>query len=171
VSRRSTPSIAPAPAAGKRFDLKTSPLLMAVELSDIDCARLALRHGESVDIRDLDGNTPLLRAAFLGNVGMVRLFIEEGADVNATNDMGWTALHFTAQENRFAVARLLLEAPGVNVDALDVHGNNPLFRAVYNEAMPTLQLLIRAGADRNRKNNHGVSAAGLAESTGLVLPQ
>jgi ankyrin repeat protein len=163
-----------APAArpsGERFNLKSSPLLMAVELDDVDCVKLALRNGEAVDIRDLDGNTPLIRAAFLGNAAMVRVFIESGADVNAANDLGWTGLHFVAQENRHAVAQLLLEAPGVNVNALDNQGNNPLFRAVFSEAIETMRLLLRAGADLECKNRHGVSPAGLAESTGLPLPR
>ena len=166
-----TPLRAVAKSAAKRFDLKTSPLLMAVELADVDCARLALQNGEAVDTRDLDGNTPLIRAAFLGNAAMTRLFIEHGADVNAANDLGWTALHFTAQEDGHAITQLLLDVPGVNVNALDAQGNNPLFRAVFSEAMRTMSLLIKAGADSEQKNRHGVSPAGLAESTGLALPR
>ena len=88
-----------------RFDLKSSRLLRAVEEGNMPSARAALDSGEPVDIRDLDGNTPLIRAAFLGNLDLIQVFLERGADVNASNDIGWTALHFTAQEDRHAAAK------------------------------------------------------------------
>jgi len=154
-----------------RFDLKSSRLLRAVEEGNMPSARAALDSGEPVDIRDLDGNTPLIRAAFLGNLDLIQVFLERGADVNASNDIGWTALHFTAQEDRHAAAKALLSVSGVKIDAVDAHGNTPLWRAVFSDSRETMKVLIRGGADTKRKNKHGVSPAGLAESTDVELPK
>jgi uncharacterized protein len=154
-----------------RHTLKSSPLLMAVEYDEIDNIRKALDGGEPVDIRDLDGNTPLLRAATLGNERLTKLFLERGADVNAANDIGYTALHFTSQEDHLGVAKLLLAAPGVDVDARDGNGNTPLSGAVFKSSAKMIELLLKAGANPKDKNDHGVSPASLAKSMGIKLPK
>lgn len=152
-----------------RYDLKTSPLFLAIELGKNDAA---LQHLESqqgqLEIQDLDGNTPLIRAGCLGNLALTQVLLLRGADVNAKNDIGYTALHFAAQEGHAAVAQQLL-AKGAAVDALDDNGNTPLSNAVYNEKLDVVRLLLDAGADADLQNAHGVSPRELADSMGVDL--
>ncbi|WP_051510568.1 ankyrin repeat domain-containing protein [Intrasporangium oryzae] len=54
----------------------------------------------------------------------------------------------------------MLIAAGAPVDAQDVHGNTPLWRAVFvfRGGEPQLiRLLVAAGADLDRRNNSGRS--------------
>lgn len=155
--------------ATQRVDLKTSSLFLALELGHENAVLQDLsRDPSQLALRDLDGNTPLIRAGFLGNLTITKELLKRGADINAKNDIGYTALHFAAQEGHVDVARQLL-AQGADVDPLDVHGNTPLSNAVYNEQHLLVSVLIEAGADPDLQNEHGVSPRELADSMGLDL--
>ncbi len=151
-----------------KFDLKTSPLLLAVEQGNLEGVRQAIAGLETVDIRDLDENTPLIRASFLGNTNLVRMLLGHGADANAVNKRGWCGLHFAAQENRGDIAKLLVDA-GAIVDLRDLDGNTPLSNAVFSSAKEIIVFLLASGASLDTPNNHGVSPRELADSMGLVL--
>ena len=95
----------------------------------------------------------------------VERLIAGGANPNAADDNGWSPLHFAAQANSAAIAKLLLVA-GAQIDAADSNGNTPLFKAVfsYRGNGDAIQLLLSSGADPDRCNNYGVSAASLAHT-------
>ncbi len=151
----------------QRHDLKTSPLFRAIELGQNEAAlQMVAQDPGQREILDLDGNTPLVRVGFLGNLALTDALLEHGADIHARNDIGYTALHFAAQEGHADVARSLL-AKGADVDALDVQGNTALSNAVYNEHLDLVRLLIAAGADPDLQNEHGVSPRELADSMGV----
>jgi ankyrin repeat protein len=63
------------------------------------------------------------------------------------------------------IAEKLLRS-GVVVDATDAHGNTPLFAATFDSKGrgDMIKLLLKAGADKNHRNKHGVSPASLAST-------
>jgi ankyrin repeat protein len=81
--------------------------------------------------------------------------------------LGFTPLHFAAQEHAARVAEVLLEE-GAEVDAPNVYGNTPLFVAVFNSrGRGTLIELLRAhGADPHHVNDAGQTPVGLARLIG-----
>nr|QIY67111.1 ankyrin repeat domain-containing protein [Streptomyces sp. RPA4-2] len=110
------------------------------------------------------GRSALHYAAASGDLAGVRAAIGSGADVCAGDSAGWTPLHFAAQAQRADIAIELLAGHAV-VDAVDVQGNTPLWRAVFNyQGDPAvLDVLREAVADPDRANAHGVSPRQLAE--------
>lgn len=152
----------------KRYDLKSSRLFLALEQGDIKTVIEQMDSGISVEILDLDGNTPLIRASFLGCVDLVDRLVGRGANVNAFNDIGYSALHFAAQEGYKSLAEILING-GAKVDALDANGNTPLSNAIYYEKEELVKLLIAAGASLDLPNQHGVSPRELAESMGFSI--
>jgi ankyrin repeat protein len=86
-----------------------------------------------------------------------------GDDPNASDQKGFTPLHFAAQEGAVEVARLLLDH-GAEVDRTNVYGNTPLFTAVFNSRGDgsLIELLRGRGADPQRENLSGQTPAGLA---------
>ena len=67
------------------------------------------------------GSGPLHAAAFNNNLGIIDLLISANASVNATNSLGQTALHISAQYGYIDIVRSLLNA-GANRNIRDNNG-------------------------------------------------
>ncbi|MEO8378778.1 MAG: ankyrin repeat domain-containing protein [Acidobacteriota bacterium] len=128
--------------------------------------------GADINVTDEDARTVLMHAVLDSDPdpSFIRYLLEQGAapDIADANQR-WTALHFAAQAQQPDVVAMLIEA-GAKIDAQDVFGNTPLWRAVMvprpNPAV--VELLVSAGADPAKKNFHGVSPISLAEKRGLA---
>lgn len=110
------------------------------------------------------GRTELHYRAAEGDVEKVLSQLRAGDPVDATDRDGFTALHLAAQQSHAAVAEVLLRN-GAAVDARDVYGNTPLWRAVFSSAGAgdTVEVLIAHGADPDVANRSGVSPRQLAD--------
>ena len=75
------------------------------------------------------------------------MLLSNGADVNARDSWGLTPLHGA----HVSVIKLLL-AKGASVNARDANGDMPLHRAIMNDDITAVQLLLTHGADANAKN-------------------
>jgi uncharacterized protein len=123
-----------------------------------------------VNDSDLDGRPPLMHAILAEDVDpvMVKYLIDHGADIHAFDKSEkWTALHFAARDQNDIIVRILLEA-GAVVDSLDVFGNTPLWRSVFNSSpnFSLIRMLIKYGADPHRKNNQGVAPIDIVRKMG-----
>jgi len=106
-------------------------------------------------------------AALDGNADKVSELIANGLDPCAADDDGWTPLHFAAQSGSIPACVALLDARA-RVDARDLNGNSPLFRAVFcsRGRGEVIRLLRERGADPKLINKHGVSPLSLAATIG-----
>src|SRR5690349_5727706 len=96
-----------------------------------DLARLrALAKDGLRDVKDRRGITPLMYAAAVGSIDAMRLLIDAGADVNARNDVGSTALMWSATE--LAKVELLLNH-GADINAISEHGRSVLTVAAMSD--------------------------------------
>lgn len=89
-------------------------------------------------------------------------------DVNEQEEAtGFTALHYCAQNQYLDIAKLLIDN-GAVIDVKDNYGNTPLFKAVFFSEGKTemIELLLKAGANPNAKNDSDVSPRELAENIG-----
>jgi len=139
-------------------------LIDSVFKNDLGSAKLALAQGADPNERDHDGRSALLQATIDGKIDFVSLLLDYDVDVNVLDDLGFSALHYAAQ-NHFPDAARLLIAHGAKVDTEDFHGNTPLARAVFNSQGKgdMISVLLDAGADRNHPNKHGQSPLNLAK--------
>ncbi|PTD07843.1 Ankyrin-3 [Fusarium culmorum] len=112
-----------------------TPLLVAVLCNAIEMASFLLEHDANVEAADDNGvsidartthdeNTALIRAVRDGYPQIVSLLIKLGADVNASNNIGWTPLHFAAETGFEDVVEILLKA-GANATAESHDGKRP----------------------------------------------
>jgi ankyrin repeat protein len=104
-------------------------------------------------------------AAADADLEQVRQLLASGADPGASDDNGWTPLHFAAQSRAKDIAKLLLDV-GAPIDPRDAHGNTPLSTAVFNSRGDgnLIKLLRERGADPHATNNYGVSPLKLART-------
>lgn len=138
------------------------PLLLAIQHcvgargqadAGLAMCSLLLRHGARPDIQraDAEGNAPLHEACRLGHLPVVDLLLHHGADPNATNGLGFAALHIVSRElpRRLlqpvpaqALAERLLQG-GANPLQLGPDGQLPRYHARDAEVV---QVLRRAEA-------------------------
>ncbi|GAN01088.1 ankyrin [Mucor ambiguus] len=87
------------------------------------------------------------------------IFKEGDFDINHTDDLGDTALHYTARFGSLTCMELLLNVPNINVNLKNKkEGNTPLHLAVQYEddpevALNMVDILIDAGADPRIQNS------------------
>ena len=86
-----------------------------------------------------------------------------GAPVNA--NYGWTALHYAASTGQTQMTRFLIDK-GAEVNARTERGVTPLYMAARVIATPTVDVLLKAGADKTLCNDQGISPADIAKKRG-----
>ena len=116
----------------------------------MQCYRLLIESGASVNARDYMGDTVLHKACRYGNSELVKLLIESGSDVNARGRDQNTPLHLAARIGGVASARMLLRA-GAAVNAENNIGETPLFGSLRawecnSRCFRVWPVLLRAGA-------------------------
>ena len=106
---------------------RTTPMLGAFKLGDIDVARTLLDLGAPVDFADGNGITMLGRAALNNDLEMARLLISRGANVNVVDKLGMTPLLWAANIDfgDAAMIELLLQS-GASADVRTKDGLTPL---------------------------------------------
>jgi len=132
------------------------------------------------------GSTPFLLAAKSADVPLMRVLLECGADPRITTNNGTTPLMAAAgvgiwapgenpgsHEEALAAVKLVFEAGGNDVNAIDKEGETALHGAVYRGgAIPVMQFLIDKGAQLDVVNKKGwtpLTAADGVEYTPAVL--
>ncbi|KAI0012257.1 hypothetical protein F4779DRAFT_634214 [Xylariaceae sp. FL0662B] len=130
--------------------VRTTALLIAIEIGKIEIVQLLIGHGAKVNEPARFGipRTPLQRAAEMNNIPIVRLLLESGANVNAKPAMfaGATALQFAAIEGNCEMAAILIEhrAQQDIPPPRGIRGRWPLEGAAENGRFDMLELLWNA---------------------------
>jgi ankyrin repeat protein len=120
------------------------------------------------------GDTALHVAAFAHDANLVSALVARGSDVRARNRRGAEPLHaamiggpgsasWEPQEQVAAIRALI--AAGADPNAAAAGGVTPLHRAVRNRCSAAVEALMELGADPQRRNDNGSTAAQLAEWT------
>ena len=133
--------------------------------------QLALAKGADVNAMDYQMHTPLWFAVQKAHVGCVETLLEHGADVEQVDDLKRTMLHLAMQygsggleesADSHAILQKLLAvkrkggggaaAAGGLVSAADREKRTPLHWAAGKNALPSVQLLLKSGADVNARD-------------------
>src|SRR6266511_634238 len=125
---------------------------------------------ETVNLVDENGETllHLAVAAEDADPKMIKFLIDHGAVVDVpTGAEQWTPLHFAARVVRKDIVQVLLDA-GADANAPDSSGNTPLGHVVMapDPRVFLVHLLVRHGADPNRKPKGGESPREVGMRTG-----
>jgi ankyrin repeat protein len=117
------------------------------------------------------GSTPLFIVAENIRLDILTLLIAAGADVNKARATGCTPLlYMAAQRGHAGVVSVLIETPGVDLNAALTDGGNagstPLFIAAQENRLDVVTLLIAAGADVNKACVDGVTPFHMAAQNG-----
>lgn len=84
-------------------------LMMALEMNNIETARLLIENGADVNAADAAGITPLMIAARRGNTEGVMMLLKRGAGVNARDEDGENALFGAVRYGHNIIVKLLID--------------------------------------------------------------
>lgn len=161
------------------------PLHLASALGSTEHTAMLLEYGADVQARDAQSQTALHAAsgflvsekAKLDSVLLIDSLLRAGTPTDGADKHGQTALHLlcgaslqksqTLKEGLVlsALERLLQETPAI--DALDARGFTPLHHAAARGYSQLAGRLLRAGADRQLRDNLGRSAYDFAVMGGF----
>ena len=69
----------------------TTPLLIAIQIGNLDEIEMLLKHGADIERPDSIGHTPLLTAAMYGDLDVIEILIQNGVDLQKKGPDGRTA--------------------------------------------------------------------------------
>jgi ankyrin repeat protein len=130
-----------------RTPIGYTSLMAAADGGRVEVAQLLLEHGQAVETVSANGTTALLRAALGGHEKMIAFLREAGAQVDFL---------VAAVIGDIDMARQL-SAPPVE-ERHRTWGYSALFRAIKNERIEIVRLLLEVGVDANAVNSAGQSA-------------
>lgn len=91
-----------------------TPLWLALEKDNYECAEVLVRLGANVNCTKKGGRTILHQMAHEGNYKAVQFLVKHGSDLNLEDDKGWPALHYALKRKDLKCAALLM-THGINI--------------------------------------------------------
>lgn len=141
---------------------RATALHLAIEGGHYPAVRLLLQRGADANSVNANGHTPLMVAADARDDPLMGVeLIGAGANVNATATDGRTALMAAAGRGHENFVELLLlnrAAP----DVVDEAGRSALLLAAEDGSLESVEALLGAGADPNRRAANGETCLGRA---------
>ncbi|TAL72007.1 MAG: ankyrin repeat domain-containing protein, partial [Burkholderiaceae bacterium] len=106
------------------------------------------------------------------DAGAVKALMERGFDPNTRGPKGQVGLMMALDEPALQAVQVLLDAPGIDVNVLDAHGESPLMMASLKGQFDIAKELIDKGADVNKTGwtpLHYAATGGHAKIVSLLL--
>jgi len=137
-------------------------------ISSEPIAQLLLQHfPDSVNAKDLNGNTALHCAAIKGHLPLVNLLLENGANMETENKLGEIPLDDAVYSGSEPIVQLLLQQSPHTIKAQAKNGTTLLHHAVREGHLAIMKLLLMTEPTLlEAANNAGQTALFLAVSMG-----
>ena len=144
---------------------KMTPLLLAIELDDIESLNILFKEGVKVNTSNRDNFSPLMAAAEKGQNQIVQMLLSRNAEINAQDNRHLTVLIYAADNMHVETMKLLLAA-GADTNARDIKGRTAVMRAATQGYAEVIRILYANGADVNAPDSYQRTALMLAAAAG-----
>ena len=137
------------------------------EHGSVERSQKSLEQEFDIELRDKRGCTRLHNACQSGQPKLVQFLIENGADVRLKNDIGQSPLDIAVSNGHTKAVQTLLESiPASSIP--EIWDSPVLYTAVKRKDAVLASLLIRHGADVNRRDGNGMTALHIAAMYGFI---
>ena len=145
------------PGRPRKCDPRVDNLRSNIRLNELDIARQTLKEF-GIDATDGEGRTALINSVIENKVDFIQWLLENGANINHQDRIGYSVLHFVAQNQMTGLAKYFLEK-GADPNLQDIHGNTPLWTAVFNSkgTKDIVRLLLQSNANPDIQNKYAKS--------------
>jgi ankyrin repeat protein len=119
-----------------------------------------------------DDEVDFFRAAQLDNAAAIKKILARGLNPNVREPGGETGLIVAMRYEANKVATLLMDQPGIDLEAKAPNGNTALMMAAFRQNKPMVLDMIKRGAQVNQKGwaaLHYAAAAGSVEIATILL--
>jgi ankyrin repeat protein len=141
-------------------------LMLAAKAGDNALVKKLLEAGADSNAVNINGGTPIMFAAMSGDIGTLNSLIDAGVNISARGSNGWSALMVSSSKGYAEATRMILNA-GADVNTTDVYLWTPLHRAVYENEIAVIEVLLEQNSlDIHRQDEHGATALHHAAANG-----
>lgn len=149
---------------------KNTALSFASQVGSLDCIKLLVKHGASINHADKDGLNALHKASLNGHDDVVLYLLENSDLLNKGDNKNITPLHKASLNGKIETIKILCNG-GADVNATDYHGRVPLHCAVLsgsNESIKAILPYLKFPESLLERDNDGFNSLHLAISSGLL---
>ena len=140
---------------------EATPLMVAAVWRKVDVMEFLISKGADVNEKNKYGWTALMSAATNGSLKSVKFLVNNDAEINAkTTSHGENALFLAVWKSsveRVKIVKFLLKKKA-KIDIQNKYEMTPLIRVVYTGSESLTELLLKKGADVNKKDKEGMTA-------------
>jgi hypothetical protein len=119
-----------------------------------------------------DDEVSFFRSVQVDNASGVKKLLARGVNPNARDGSGETALILAMRHEADKVATVLMDQPGIDLEAKAPNGNTALMMAAFRQNKPMVLEMLKRGAQVNQKGwtaLHYAAAGGSVEITNILL--
>ncbi|XP_055495799.1 ankyrin repeat and SOCS box protein 3 isoform X3 [Leucoraja erinacea] len=147
------------------------PIHEAASHTTLKCLRLLLHKASltsGVELKTYEGETALHLAAKHGHLKIVQILLQAGANPNAVTNENVTPLFLAAEKGHIAIVRTLLKNEARINGAHSACLWSLVHQAAYQGHLDVLKFLLEKGADKESKDDYGITPLFLAAQYGKV---
>jgi ankyrin repeat protein len=131
-----------------------SPLMKVAEMGAVEILDLFDKRKLKINLA-ISGSTALYVACSKNRTEIIEKLLQMGADINISNPFHGSPLMIAIKNQHYDVAYRLLSEKSINVERVDEDKNTALILAAQSNNERLVDLLLKAGANKNVANSEG----------------
>lgn len=148
----------------KSFADNLTPLMTAANDGDKKAVQALIKSKADLNAKDPEEKrTALYFAISNEHKEVIKILIEKGASLENLSQDGESALFMATTTNNYELMKTVLKKNKKLIDVPDKEGTTPLMEAAKYGTKQTVEILVKAGAKKDLKNNAGQTALDIAK--------